>query len=97
MSWSKETSEAAGRLCELADFGPLGVALFAGFRPRRGEIRRKKLLMEVLTERLAGVSWFDVLVQLLETADTELHLHKNKIQLYFISEISRQNTCSISV
>ena len=42
-------------------------------------MRLKKLLMEVLTERLAGVSWLEAGALLTrDTADTELDLGKGR-------------------
>lgn len=64
---------AAGRLWELAVV-ELAPRSLPRLRPRWGEIRLKKLLMDVLTERLAGVSWLEVGLLAFDTAVTELDL-----------------------
>ena len=70
------TPAAAGRLWELPARELLLLRSRLRLRPRCGEIRLKKLLMEVLTERLAGVSWLEVGVLL--TRDTELDLGEGR-------------------
>ena len=73
------TPAAAGRLWELPARELLLLRSRLRLRPRCGEIRLKKLLMEVLTERLAGVSWLEVGVLLTrDTADTELDLGEGR-------------------